>query len=210
MNKRLALAGLADKMAKDPLLPLRGARLVFGEGDPDAEVMLIGEAPGFYEDQEGRPFVGRAGKLLDKLLEGTGHQREKLYITNIIKHRPPNNRDPFPQEIESYKPYLEEQIEIISPKVIVALGRYAMDYFMPNGKISRDQGRIFWWRDALLMPLYHPAAALRRADLVNDILRGLKRISRLTREYDSLLKSRAGRGEDGKPKTKKEQPKLFA
>ncbi len=203
------MAKLAEKMADDSLLPLGESRLVFGEGDFDAEVMFIGEAPGFYEDREGRPFVGRAGKLLDKLIGEAGHQRREFYITNIIKRRPPNNRDPLPQEIESYKPYLEEQIKIISPKVVVALGRYAMDYFLPNGKISRDQGKIFWWRNVLLVPLYHPAAALRRADLVNDILGGLKKLSRLTREYDSLLKNKKDRAESEAPKTK-EQPKLFS
>jgi DNA polymerase len=209
MNKALGLRRLEEEMAEDRSLSLREANLVFGEGDPDASTMLIGEAPGYYEDRERRPFVGRAGKLLDKLIEESGHRRAEFYITNILKRRPPNNRDPFPQELETYGPYLERQINIISPKVIAALGRYAMDYFLPNGKISRDQGKIFWWKDILLIPLYHPAAALRRADLVNDILSGLRQVSYLTREYDSLLKKR---GEDNKADAQRktrEQPKLF-
>jgi uracil-DNA glycosylase family 4 len=209
MDKELELAKLAEKMMNDSLLPLSESNLVFGEGSPNAKVMFVGEAPGFYENQEGRPFVGRAGKLLDKLIEEAGHKRQEFYITNIVKRRPPDNRDPLPQEIESYKPYLEEQIEIISPKVIVALGRYAMNYFLPNGKISRDQGKIFWWRSILLMPIYHPAAALRRADLVNDILSGLRKIPKLIRGYDSLLEKKMGRAEDGEREAK-EQTKLFS
>jgi len=147
--------------------------------------------------------------LSDKLIEEAGHKRQEFYITNIVKRRPPNNRDPLPQEIESYRPYLEEQIKIISPKVIVALGRYAMSHFLPDGKISRDQGKIFRWRNILLMPLYHPAAALRRADLVNDILSGLRKISELAREYDSLLKKETNRAE-GEDKEPKGQPRLFS
>ena len=209
MSKELELVKLAERMANDSLLPLSESNLVFGEGNSDAEVIFIGEAPGFYEDREKRPFVGRAGKLLDKLIEEAGHKRQEFYITNIVKRRPPNNRDPLPQEIESYRPYLEEQIKIISPKVIVALGRYAMSHFLPDGKISRDQGKIFRWRNILLMPLYHPAAALRRADLVNDILRGLRKISELAREYDSLLKKETNRAE-GEDKEPKGQPRLFS
>ncbi|MDD5710596.1 MAG: uracil-DNA glycosylase [Candidatus Colwellbacteria bacterium] len=209
MTKELELAKLLREMANDALLPLHESRLVFGEGDPDAEVMLIGEAPGFYEDLEGKPFVGRAGKLLDKLIEEADHQRQEFYITNIVKRRPPNNRDPLPEEIGAYKPYLEKQIDIIAPKIIIALGRYAMNYFLPEGKISRDQGKIFWWQNALLMPLYHPAAALRRADLVNDILGGLKKISALTAEYETLLQKREPHTEDSHPRTK-EQPQLFS
>ena len=209
MSKELELVKLAERMANDSLLPLSESNLVFGEGNSDAEVIFIGEAPGFYEDREKRPFVGRAGKLLDKLIEEAGHKRQEFYITNIVKRRPPNNRDPLPQEIESYRPYLEEQIKIISPKVIVALGRYAMSHFLPDGKISRDQGKIFRWRNILLMPLYHPAAALRRADLVNDILSGLRKISELAREYDSLLKKETNRAE-GEDKEPKGQPRLFS
>lgn len=142
-------------------LPLRSANLVFGEGDPDARVLFIGEAPGKNEDIEGRPFVGRSGKLLDLMLEGIGWKRESVYITNIVKRRPPDNRDPLPKEIAAYEPYLTKQIGIIDPKVIVPLGRFAMSYFLPQAKISRDQGQAFPWNGRLVYPIFHPAAAMR-------------------------------------------------
>jgi len=177
-------------MLVDENLPLQGATLVFGEGNPDAEVLFVGEAPGFHEDQQGRPFVGRAGKLLDKLLEETKQRRGDYYITNIVKRRPPQNRDPLPEEIESYRPYLEEQIRIISPKVIAPLGRYSMNYFLPKAKISTDQGKVFWWKSILIIPVYHPAAALRRAALVEDIKIALSKLPKLVAEYKNLLKKR--------------------
>ena len=161
MNKETALAALKKEIDNNRSLPLLESNIVFGEGNPNCDVLFIGEAPGFHEDREGRPFVGRAGKLLDKMIEHVGWQRQDVYITNIVKRRPPENRDPLPEEIESYRPYLSKQIEIITPKIIATLGRFSMAYFMPDGKISRDQGKLFWWRDTLLMPIYHPAAVLR-------------------------------------------------
>ncbi|MBU2101178.1 uracil-DNA glycosylase [Patescibacteria group bacterium] len=190
MSEKKNLKELEEKMLADKSLPLNEGTLVFGEGNPKADVLFIGEAPGFYEDREGRPFVGRAGKLLDKLLEETGSKREDCYITNVVKRRPPKNRDPLPEEIKAYKPYLEKQIEIISPKVIVPLGRYAMNHFLDDGKISQDQGKIFWWRNILLIPLYHPAAALRRASLIEDIKNGLTKLPKLISGYEDLLKKR--------------------
>lgn len=206
MDKAAKLKGLEQEMASDKTLPLIDANLVFGEGDPGAEILFIGEAPGFYEDQQGRPFVGRAGKLLDKLVEDMGRKREEFYITNILKRRPPQNRDPLPQEIEAYRPYLERQIEIINPKVIGLLGRYAMNYFLPDAKISRDHGKVFWWKDVLLVPIYHPAAALRRADLVEDIKAGLLKLPQLAAEHKNLLKKRAVTEEE----EPKEQGGLFS
>ncbi|PIR97944.1 MAG: hypothetical protein COT89_01680 [Candidatus Colwellbacteria bacterium CG10_big_fil_rev_8_21_14_0_10_42_22] len=190
MSKEDELKNLEEKMLVDENLPLQGATLVFGEGNPDAEVLFVGEAPGFHEDQQGRPFVGRAGKLLDKLLEETKQRRGDYYITNIVKRRPPQNRDPLPEEIESYRPYLEEQIRIISPKVIAPLGRYSMNYFLPKAKISTDQGKVFWWKSILIIPVYHPAAALRRAALVEDIKIALSKLPKLVAEYKNLLKKR--------------------
>ena len=121
-NKELLLKELERSISEDEKTLLRSANLVFGEGAADADVCFIGEAPGFYEDKEGRPFVGRAGKLLDKLIDDIGWKRENVYITNIVKRRPPENRDPMPDEIAAFAPYLSRQIEIIDPKIIVPLG----------------------------------------------------------------------------------------
>src|SRR3989344_5348640 len=142
-DKEAKLKDIESALREDTKTPLREANLVFGEGAPNADVCFVGEAPGFYEDREGRPFVGRAGKLLDKLIEDVGLKRKDVYITNIVKRRPPGNRDPLPDEIAAFAPYLSKQIEIIDPKVIVPLGRFAMNYFLPTAKISKDQGKLF-------------------------------------------------------------------
>ena len=140
-------------------------RAVPGEGSLDADVMFVGEAPGYYEDQEGRPFVGRAGNLLNELLNSIGLRREDVYITNMLKCRPPNNRDPLPGEIAACQPYLDEQLEIISPKVVVALGRYSFAKFFPDEPIGKARGRARRWNNLLVYPMYHPAAALRNGRL---------------------------------------------
>lgn len=137
-----------------------------GEGDPDAEIMFIGEAAGFNEDLQGRPFVGQAGKLLEKTLwEVLGLRREQVFITNIVKYRPPDNRDPFPNEIEACREWLDQQIEIIQPKIIVTLGRFSMAKFIPDVSISRVHGQPrfvdFKSKRYIVFPMYHPAAALR-------------------------------------------------
>ena len=165
-------------------------------GDPDAEVMFIGEAPGFYEDKLKRPFVGRSGKLLDKLIEEIGWKREDVYITNIVKRRPPENRDPLQEEIEAYKPYLSRQIRIIDPKVIAPLGRFSMNYFLPNAKISKDQGKIFWMRDKIVMPIYHPAAALRSSSVLIAIKESFAKLKKVVEKYDELLEAKKKRGEN--------------
>ena len=161
MDKSLELQKLEEEMAEDKNLPLQESNLVFGEGSPDCDVLFIGEAPGFNEDREGRPFVGRAGQLLRKCIRDLGWQEKDVYITNIVKRRPPENRDPNGEEIESYKPYLARQIDIISPKIIVPLGRFAMNYFLPMAKITRDQGKLFSAEKYFIFPMLHPAAALR-------------------------------------------------
>lgn len=168
MTKQELLCELETEIAKDISLPLRQSNLVFGEGDPDCAVMFIGEAPGFHEDQLKRPFVGRGGQLLNEAIVSVGWKREDVYITNIVKRRPPENRDPLPEEIEAYKPYLTRQVEIISPKVIVPLGRFAMNYFLPEAKISRDQGHAFRVEGRLVVPLFHPAAALRSTQVLEQ------------------------------------------
>ncbi len=185
-NKEEKLKELEVEMEVDVSLPLRESNLVFGEGNINSEVMFIGEGPGFYEDKAKRPFVGRAGQLLDKLIAGIGWRREDVYITNIIKRRPPGNRDPLPEEIESYKPYLARQIEIIDPKIIVALGRFAMNYFLPTAKISRDNGKIFRLGKRCVMPLFHPAAALRSTQVLEELRKAFSKLPEKIKECESL------------------------
>lgn len=176
MDKVQKLKKLEEKIRNNKSLPLIESNLVFGEGSPDCAVMFIGEAPGFHEDRLGRPFVGQAGKLLDKLILEVGWKREEVYISNIVKRRPPENRDPLPEEIEVYKPYLAEQIEIINPKIIAPLGRFSMNYFLPFAKISRDQGKVFEKDGRIIYPLYHPAAALRATAVLNDLRTAFKKL----------------------------------
>lgn len=160
MDKGAALESLRERMLADSSLPLP-TNLVFGEGDIDAKVVFIGEAPGAKEDELIRPFVGRGGQLLNKNLERIGWKREDVYITNIVKRRPPDNRDPLPEEIAAYQPYLVEQLTLINPLLIVPLGRFSMNHFLPDAKITRDQGSVFQTGGRFVMPMFHPAAALR-------------------------------------------------
>jgi DNA polymerase len=161
---------------------------VFGEGNIDSNVLFIGEAPGFHEDQQKRPFVGRAGQLLNKLIEGIGWKREDVYITNIVKRRPPNNRDPLPEEIEAYKPYLARQIEILNPKIIATLGRFSMNYFLPTAKITRDQGKLFRAGNYFIYPLFHPAAALRSPkQALAALTASFQKLPTLITKYDELI-----------------------
>jgi DNA polymerase len=139
-----------------------------GEGNIFSEIVFIGEAPGANEDATGRPFVGRAGKLLEIMLNGIHLKREDVWIGNIIKHRPPENRDPLPDEIESCKGYLTMQLKAIDPLLIVTLGRFSMNYFYPEGKISRDRGRWVKVGNYNVYPIYHPAAALRNPEMMRD------------------------------------------
>jgi len=177
MDKEKALLDLKKEIEQDSALPLYGlSNLVFGEGDPNAEVLFIGEAPGFHEDRLSRPFVGQAGKLLDKLLAEIRWPRTSIYITNIVKRRPPENRDPLPEEIEAYKPYLQRQIEIIRPKIIATLGRFSMNHFLPDAKISSSHGAAQYAEEYLIMPLYHPAAALRSGAVLKDLTADFKKL----------------------------------
>ncbi|HUY69877.1 MAG TPA: uracil-DNA glycosylase [Candidatus Tyrphobacter sp.] len=187
MTKTEALKKLEEEMRSDSHLPLIEANLVFGEGDPEAEVMFTGEAPGFYEDREGRPFVGQAGKLLDKLFAEIKWPRGSVYVTNIVKRRPPQNRDPLPEEIAAYAPYLKKQIEVINPKIIVPLGRFSMNYFLPEAKISRDQGRVFRLRGKLIFPLYHPAAALRSTTVLGALRNSFLKLPEIIARSKELI-----------------------
>jgi DNA polymerase len=140
-------------------------RAVPGEGPPKVEIMLIGEGPGFYENEQGRPFVGQAGKFLDELLSKAGVSRSEVFITNVVKCRPPGNRDPQPDELSACSNNLERQIEALNPLIIVTLGRYSMARFMPNARISDVHGQPRWLRGRLIAPMYHPAAALHQPSL---------------------------------------------
>ena len=142
-----------------------------GSGNPHASIMFIGEGPGFHENEQGLPFVGAAGKFLDELLADAGLERARVFITNVVKCRPPGNRDPFIEELEACKPYLERQISAINPDVVVTLGRISMSYFISNGKISSIHGRPFWSNGRMIVPMYHPAAALHQPSL-REVVKG--------------------------------------
>lgn len=159
--------------------------IVFGEGDVDAKIMMVSEAPGYNEDKTGRPFCGAAGKVLDELLESINFKREKIYICNLLKGRPPNNRDPKPEEIRVCTPYLERQIEIISPKVICPLGRYSMQFLMEKfglkeqiQPISKIHGKVFevktLFQEIKLIPFYHPATVTYNANMKEILKKDFK------------------------------------
>ena len=159
-----ALAAEAAGCTRCPLNQTR-TRVVFGVGDPDADLMLVGEAPGYHEDQQGEPFVGAAGKLLDRLLGEIGRTRAQSYIANVLKCRPPNNRDPLPAEIEACSEYLRRQLVLIDPKVVLTLGNFATRLLLKRDTgISRLRGQVYPWWNRLLVPTLHPAAVLRGGD----------------------------------------------
>jgi uracil-DNA glycosylase len=139
--------------------------IVPGEGNPTADVLLVGEAPGASEDKQGRPFVGRSGKLLDQLLAEAGLVRDDVFITNVVKARPPGNRDPKADEVAHYLPWLEQQLALIAPSVVIPVGRHALAHFAPGRKITEVHGTLIVERDRRLVPWLHPAAALRNQAL---------------------------------------------
>lgn len=161
-----------------PDLATQATQLVMGDGNLNADIVIIGEAPGKKEDLEGLPFIGAAGKFLNEMLAAAGMERSDVYITNIVKYRPPNNRDPSPKEKAEFWPYLLKQLEIINPNIIITLGRHSMEYFLPGSKIGEIHGQpqpvTIGGQTRLVMPLYHPAAALYngslRQTLINDFL----------------------------------------
>lgn len=167
MNSEEILADIAQQTAVCTRCKLHFGRkkAVPGAGDPQSRIMFIGEGPGFHENQQGLPFVGAAGKFLDTLLEEANLDRDSVFITNVVKCRPPGNRDPLAEELAACKPYLERQIAAINPDVIVTLGRISMGYYINNGKISSIHGRCYWFNGRLIVPMYHPAAALHQPSL---------------------------------------------
>ncbi len=163
MNKQQLLDQVTTDMVKDnvcPDLAKTATHIVPGAGSPDADIMFIGEAPGKNEDLTGRPFVGAAGKFLEKLLASIGLSRDDVFITSIVKYRPPNNRDPKSEEKAAFLPYLQRQIDIIDPKLIVPLGRHGMESFLPGATIGQVHGQLQFSGGRAVLPLFHPAAAL--------------------------------------------------
>jgi DNA polymerase len=155
-------------------------QVVFGVGNPEADLMFVGEAPGADEDIQGEPFVGRAGQLLTKIIEAIGLTRADVYIANVIKCRPPGNRNPEPDEVERCEPFLFQQIDAIKPKVIVALGKFAAQSLLRTTEpITRIRGREFQYRNAVLMPTYHPAYLLRNPSAKRDVWEDMKRVREL-------------------------------
>ncbi len=148
-----------------------------GEGNPSAALMFIGEGPGFHEDRQGRPFVGPAGQLLDGLLASIGTNRDDVFIANMVKCRPPDNRDPQPTEISACARYLDRQIELVNPKIIVTLGRFSLGRFFPGESITRARGRLRQKDGRLIFPVLHPAAALRRPELRTTLIEDFRSIA---------------------------------
>jgi DNA polymerase len=170
-------ADLGEDCSRCKLHTLGRKQIVFGVGNPNADLMFVGEAPGADEDIQGEPFVGRAGQLLTKIIEAIGLKREDVYIANVIKCRPPGNRNPEPDEVEQCEPFLFRQIDTIKPKVIVALGKFAAQCLLKTDEpISRLRGREYQYRDAILMPTFHPAYLLRNPSSKREVWDDMKRV----------------------------------
>lgn len=165
-----------------PNLASEATQLVFGDGNADADIVFVGEAPGKNEDLQGLPFVGAAGKFLDEMLESVDLVRSDVYITNIVKYRPPNNRDPLPEEKAEFLPYLHRQLEVIRPKVLITLGRHSMEQFIPDRRISDIHGQPKRVRGQVILPLYHPAAALYNGGLRETLLEDFSIIPALLKQ----------------------------
>lgn len=179
---------LEEQLAHLPLVT-QTTDLVHGEGSQEAEIMLIGEAPGYHEVLQRRPFVGRSGQLLRQTLESNGLLIKNLFISNIIKARPPDNRDPSPQEILAFKPFLDKEINLIQPKLIITLGRFSMAKFLEDVKISQTHGRLhkLKWQDQdlFVLPMYHPAAALRSTQVKQSFIEDFKKIDKIMQWIES-------------------------
>ncbi len=179
-------------------------RVVPGEGPEHAEIMFIGEGPGFQEDRQGRPFVGPAGQLLEDLLSKIGLTRDQVYICNVIKCRPPNNRDPMSTEIEACKHWLDEQIRLVNPKAVVTLGRFSMSRWFPGQSISRIHGRPIKRDGMLIFPMYHPAAALHQQNLRATLEEDMKKLP----EYLEALKREQTPAQPQAPQSEPEPQQL--
>lgn len=186
MDKQVTLDALNARMEAECQCALKTTALhpVPGDGSATADIMFIGEGPGKNEDEQGKPFVGAAGKFLAEMLGGIGLKREDVYITNVVKYRPPNNRDPLPEEVEACWPWLREQVRLIDPALIVLLGRHSLERFIPGKKISQVHGQAFRRDFADLGPrvyfaLYHPAAALYNGSMREVLMQDFKKIPKV-------------------------------
>jgi DNA polymerase len=178
MNAKEILDEVAAQVTQCEKCQLHFSRknAVPGEGPANSEIMFIGEGPGFYENEQGRPFVGQAGKFLDELLEMAGLKREQVFICNVVKCRPPGNRDPEPQELQACNGYLDRQIEAINPHVIVTLGRFSMAKFLPQARISSIHGNAMLVNGRMIVPMFHPAAALHQPSLKPQVIEDFKKL----------------------------------
>ena len=202
MTAEEILAQVAQEVAVCQKCALYHSRkkAVPGEGPTRCEIMFIGEGPGFYENEQGRPFVGAAGKFLEELLAQAGLKREDVWITNIVKCRPPGNRDPLPEEVNACNGYLERQIHAVDPSIIITLGRHSMGKYMPGAKISSVHGQMRKVGDRYVIAMFHPAAALHQASLKPALLADFARLPQL------LEQARKGLGRDQKSESKPEPP----
>ncbi len=189
MNPEESLAQIAKEVSVCTNCALHHSRkkAVPGEGPANAEIMFIGEGPGFHENEQGRPFVGAAGKFLDQLLEQAGVTRADVWIGNVVKCRPPGNRDPLPEELAVCDAYLERQIEAINPSIIVTLGRYSMGKFMPGAKISTVHGQMRKAGNRYVIAMFHPAAALHQASIKPLILADFAKLPELLKQARAAL-----------------------
>ena len=197
MTKQEKLNQIRLDMETDKKLPLisKPEDIIPGDGNPNAEIVFIGEAGGRTEQKQRKPFVGQAGKLLNKLLDLAGIKREDVYITNMVKTRPPDNRDPLPEELKAYEVYLDRELEVIKPKVIVTLGRFSMGKFLHDKKITTTHGHLFrvnfGGKKVFVIPMYHPAASLRNGNVLKQEQADFLRLPKAMSKIDELLKQDA-------------------
>jgi uracil-DNA glycosylase len=193
MSALEVLQQVAGEVSVCTLCDLQHSRkkAVPGEGPADAQIMFVGEGPGFHENEQGRPFVGQAGKFLDELLAGIGLKRQEVFITNVVKCRPPQNRDPLPEELTPCtRTYLARQIIAINPMVIVTLGRYSLNLFLQGAKISQVHGQPAWVKGRLVVPMYHPAAALHQSSLKPELVKDFSRLPEWIRQAAAAREAR--------------------
>jgi len=188
LRPREELETVASEVAActDCKLHMSRKKAVPGEGPADTELMFIGEGPGFHENEQGRPFVGAAGQFLEELLAGIGLQRNQVFICNVVKCRPPGNRDPLPEEIQACSKYLDRQIRAINPKVIATLGRYSMAKFYPEGRIGQMHGQARLMEGRVVMAMYHPAAALHQPSLRRVVEEDFARLPEILKHVEKL------------------------
>lgn len=204
MDKKEELTKIKQDMESDKNLPLvnKPEDVIPGDGNPNSKIVFIGEAGGYHESIQRKPFVGNAGMLLNKLLALINLPRESVYITNMVKTRPPENRDPLPEELEAYSVYLDRELEVIKPKIVVTLGRFSMAKFLPNARISGVHGKKFevnWnGKNILIVPMYHPAAALRNGAVMDQIKTDFLKLPEYLKEEETK-----------KSEIKAEQSELF-